>query len=214
MNTAEILFWNKRGRRVQYVESAGRLAEYTAVRHCSGRQTIRPINQVVWQLSNSCSPMGRTGRSREEEGVSLWEEGRVQRDGRTFACKLKSPVFWAYYPGPESVGGMLGRELGRGLVILRRAPFRVQLCALCIEQSGNLHRTQPGATCRNQPVRSKEPHFFTHVFDHSYIPWFKCVCYLCLHKNRTNTRVSFCWKRKLLFRIAPKEYINLHLIFL
>jgi hypothetical protein len=38
------------------------------------------------------------------------------------------------------VGGMLGTRMGWGLVILRRASLRVALCALCIQQSGNLHR--------------------------------------------------------------------------
>jgi hypothetical protein len=75
------LIQQQRERLVQYVGSAGRLVEYTCSTALLSRQTIRPINQVVWQLSNSRSPMGRTGRSRVDERVSLWEKGRVQRVG-------------------------------------------------------------------------------------------------------------------------------------
>jgi hypothetical protein len=50
------------------VRSSRRVSWTLGTMYCV--QTIRPINQVVWQLSNSCSPVGRMwGGSREEERV-------------------------------------------------------------------------------------------------------------------------------------------------
>ena len=126
-------------------------------------------------------PWDGLGDQERKRGI-LWEVEKSSGGGRTFACKLKSPVFWAYYPGPEN--GMLGSEIGWGLVILRRASCFVHY-AFSSQVTYTKYSRMPVAT----PKQSKAGNhtLFMHIFNQNYTPRFKCIRFRCSYKNRDNT---------------------------
>jgi hypothetical protein len=144
------------------VRSSRRVSWTLGTMYCV--QTIRPINQVVWQLSNSCSPVGRMWgdqeRKREFVGVGgvfwVWEDICMQIEEPCILSLLSRSRAW--------VGGMLGTCMGWGLVILRRASLRVALWALCIQQSGNLHRLISVLVAASQQSKAAQ-------FEPKYLVW-------------------------------------------
>lgn len=118
----------------------------------------------------------------ERKRGSLWKGEKSSGGGRTFACKLKSPVFWAYYLGPES--GMLGSEIGWGLVILRRAPCFVHY-ALSSQVTYTKYSRMPVATSKQSKAENHT--LFRRIFYLNYILRFKRFRFLFVQEQRWNT---------------------------